>query len=120
MTFTVSVAFDATKSAHSQAKATATPTGIVEIFDSSSSLGVAPLVDGTATLSTDALAFSGDHRITASYSGDGNYSATQSLVFTQTVMNPTLVPSLSQWALALLSLVLGVSAVMGVRRSKMN
>lgn len=120
VTFSVSVAFDATKSAHSQAKATATPTGIVEIFDGSTSLGVATLVDGAATLSTEALAFSGNHSITAHYRGDSNYAATQSLVFTQTVMNPVPVPSLSQCALVLLSLVLGGFAAMGVRRTRMH
>lgn len=33
---------------------------------------------------------------------------------------PTAVPSLSQWTLALLTLVLGAFAAMGVRRSRMN
>ena len=118
VTFTVSVAFDATKSARSQSKAAAVPTGNVEIFDGSTSLGVAALTGGRATLSTQLLAFSGDHSITAHYSGDSNYAATQSLVFTQTVMSPAPVPTLNQWAQALLALVLAGLAVMGMRRSR--
>jgi hypothetical protein len=120
VTFTVSVAFDAAKSAQSQAKAAAVPTGTVEIFDGNTSLGVATLADGTATLSTEALAFSGNHSITAHYRGDSNYAATQSLVFTQTVMNPAPVPSLSQSALVLLSLVLGGFAAVGGRRKTVH
>ncbi|HWJ97244.1 MAG TPA: ice-binding family protein [Acidimicrobiales bacterium] len=47
-----------------------TPTGTVEFFDGTSSLGSATVVGGTATLSITTLT-PGDHTITAVYSGDG-------------------------------------------------
>ncbi|MEU8540307.1 Ig-like domain repeat protein [Streptomyces sp. NPDC048717] len=48
-----------------------TPTGTVEFFEGTTSLGTAPLgPDGTATLTTTDLAL-GSHHITAHYLGDG-------------------------------------------------
>lgn len=56
---------------------TGTPTGTVEFFDYSTSLGSEPLVAGTATMSISTLE-PGSHEITASYSGDGTLTASSS------------------------------------------
>ncbi|MGB9150862.1 MAG: Ig-like domain repeat protein, partial [Burkholderiales bacterium] len=63
----------------------AVPTGTVTFSDVTNSasvvtLGSAPLVNGVATLTTSALAF-GNHKITATYSGDANNKAATSDVF---------------------------------------
>ncbi|ULR89759.1 IPTL-CTERM sorting domain-containing protein [Comamonas sp. B21-038] len=122
VTFTVSVAFDPNKSAALQAKAAPVPTGTVEIMDGATSLGSAGLVNGVATITAVLPGTAVTHSLVANYSGDANYPAGQSEAFIQSIAAtaPTPVPSLSQWALALLSLVLGGFAAMGVRRSRMN
>ena len=61
------------------------PTGSVDFYDAGAFLGSAELIDGVATLSTDALG-AGDHNITATYSGDDNYGESDSDVYTQSVM----------------------------------
>lgn len=63
-----------------------TPTGTVQFVDSSSNtiLGTSPLVNGTATLMTSAVA-AGNHVITATYSGSSNFRAGPSTSLTQTV-----------------------------------
>ena len=69
-----------------QAPGAGVPTGTVEFFDGTTSLGTAPLVDGQASLTTTALA-RGTHEITAVYSGDGSFVASDSSAapLTQTV-----------------------------------
>ncbi|WP_281175964.1 beta strand repeat-containing protein [Edaphobacter aggregans] len=51
-----------------------TPTGTVSLFDNGNPLGTATLTNGTATYSTATLPL-GTHAITASYSGDVNFTA---------------------------------------------
>lgn len=63
-------------------------TGSVQFFDGLTSLGIATLSGGTASLPTSALT-AGSHSITAAYSGDGTYSSSTSAVLTQTVNDNT-------------------------------
>ena len=57
------------------AGSTGTPTGTVSFFDSSTLLGTTALSGGTASYVTSALAPGVTHTLTASYSGDGNFTA---------------------------------------------
>ncbi|WP_316785175.1 Ig-like domain repeat protein [Streptomyces sasae] len=61
-----------------------TPTGTVSFFDGATPLGSAPLVGGVATLTVSNLAV-GNHSLTATYSGSGDYNTSTSPVDTQTV-----------------------------------
>ena len=61
-------------------------TGTITFYDGSTSLGAASLNNGTALLSTSALA-AGTHSITAAYSGDPNDNASTSSALTQIVNN---------------------------------
>ena len=61
-----------------------TPTGNVDFRDGLDVLGSAPLSGGTATFSISTLS-AGSHPITASYSGDSNYSVSLSNVVVQVV-----------------------------------
>lgn len=64
------------------------PTGTVEFFEGSTSLGTAALEDGTASLTLSDLA-PGTHRITARYSGADGFSASDSEEpFTVTITAP--------------------------------
>jgi hypothetical protein len=60
-----------------------TVTGSVDFYDTTTGtdLGTAPVVNGTASLSTGALAV-GKHAITATYGGDGNFRASASAAAT--------------------------------------
>ena len=80
-TYGASVKFTATVT---QTSGTATPTGSITFKDGSNSLGTMPLSGGAAALSTSTLAV-GPHSITATYSGDSNYTGSTSSVLTQTV-----------------------------------
>jgi uncharacterized repeat protein (TIGR01451 family) len=63
----------------------ATATGTVTFMDGATSLGTVPLSGGQATLTTSSLAMGG-HSITATYSGDGNFTgSTGTLAGGQTV-----------------------------------
>jgi hypothetical protein len=81
---------------------TGTPTGSVEFFDYSTSLGSEPLAAGTAIMSISTLE-PGAHEITASYSGDSNLTASTSPVmwvsvflrFSQTTLIVAPEPSLT-------------------------
>lgn len=64
----------------------ATATGTVQFFDGSTSLGTATQSGGTASLSTSTLSV-GTHSITATYSGNSNFTGSTSSAITQTV-NP--------------------------------
>src|SRR5262249_39426968 len=66
-----------------------TPTGSVEFFDGATSLGVYQLSGGVASISTSALA-AGSHAISAVYSADPNFLASQGGL-TQTVAYATTV-----------------------------
>jgi Bacterial Ig-like domain (group 3)/FG-GAP-like repeat/FG-GAP repeat len=61
-----------------------TPTGNVTFTDGANSLGARPVSGGTATLTTAALGVD-SHSITASYSGDSNFSASSSNALMLTV-----------------------------------
>lgn len=121
VTFTISVAFDSSKSASMQ-KATPVPTGTIELADGNNSLGTVALVNGTATVSTTQLTTVGSHSIVASYSGDTNFPPEKSLAFTQEVVSAvvTPVPTLGQWALMLLSVVLAGFAATSLRRARLH
>ena len=118
VTFTVTVAFDATKNAALQAKAAPIPSGTVEITDGATVLGSATLNAGVATITTQQLVLVGDHQIVASYSGDANYPATQSSAFVQTVTARAVeqVPGLQPLAIALLGLVAAGIGALSLRR----
>ena len=62
----------------------ATATGTVQFFDGGLSLGTQAVSGGTAKLTTSTLAV-GTHNITATYSGDTNYSGSNSNTVSQTV-----------------------------------
>jgi Bacterial Ig-like domain (group 3) len=61
-----------------------TPTGNVDFRDGLTVIGSVPLSGGTATFNTSALS-AGSHPITASYSGDSNYSVSLSNMVVQVV-----------------------------------
>jgi Bacterial Ig-like domain (group 3) len=63
-------------------------TGTVQFFDGVNSLGTVALSGGNASLTTAALAV-GTHFITASYSGDTNFTSSTSSSLTQTVVAGT-------------------------------
>jgi hypothetical protein len=66
-----------------------TPTGSVTFSDSGTTLGTANLSGGIATLSSSTLA-AGSHSITATYSGDGNFTSVSSTAVSETVEDFTL------------------------------
>jgi hypothetical protein len=67
----------------------AAPTGAVQFFDGSTSLGTGTVgVAGTATLTTSALV-AGTHALTATYGGDAGYSGATSAAHAQTVQAAT-------------------------------
>ncbi len=67
-------------------------TGKVELFDGTTSLGIADLTGATATFSTAALT-QGDHSISATYKGDANFATSTSTGLTQTVLSGLRRPS---------------------------
>jgi YVTN family beta-propeller protein len=71
-----------------------TPSGSVTISDGSTTLGAASLSSGTAVFNT-ALLSAGNHRITAAYEGDSNFSASTSGALVQAVNQGTTVDSVS-------------------------
>ena len=80
--FGQSVTLTATLAAVSPA--TGTPSGTVQFFDGTQSLGTGTISDGVATITTSDLSVGSDS-ITAVYSGDTNFAGVTSSVFTQTV-----------------------------------
>jgi hypothetical protein len=57
---------------------TGTPTGTVTFFDGTTPLGTAALTHGVANFSTSTLASGATHSLTASYSGDTNFTLSDS------------------------------------------
>ena len=80
--FAGSVMFTATVTAASPAAGT--PTGTVTFLDGTTIIGTQTLTSGQAALSTSALS-SGTHVITASYSGDTNFTAATSAALAQAI-----------------------------------
>jgi uncharacterized repeat protein (TIGR01451 family) len=64
-----------------------TPTGTVQFFDGATPLGTGTLSGGTTTIAAPASVISsvGTHHITATYSGDGSFLVSTSVVFNQVV-----------------------------------
>ncbi len=95
----------------------ASPTGTVQFFDGAGALGPGAVNgSGVATLSTSALAV-GTHSITAVYVGDANNTGSTSPVVVQTVnaggpppgfSATRTIPTLSQFAVLLLSIMVGL------------
>jgi hypothetical protein len=67
---------------------TGMPTGTVTFLDGTTTLGTSTLSSGHATFTTSALS-GGTHSITASYSGDTNFTSSTSAVLSQTVTKAT-------------------------------
>ena len=76
------------------APARGTPTGTVTFLDGTTTLGTQTLTNGVAALSTSTLT-PGDHSITASYSGDTNFTAATSGALVQVVEGAVLTLSSS-------------------------
>jgi uncharacterized protein (UPF0548 family) len=74
-----------------------TPTGTVTFSDGSSTLGQATVSAGIATYSSASLAI-GAHSITASYSGDSNFTGSTSIALSQVVQKATTTTALSESA----------------------
>src|SRR5207245_525925 len=100
---------------------TIAPTGTVVFKDGATALGVVTLVNGSASLVTSALA-AGAHSLTASYSGDLEFSASTSAVRIQTVnpgqttttLTSTPNPSLAGQAVTLSTTVTAVAPAVGI------
>ena len=71
-----------------------TPTGTVTLMDGSTSIGTTSLSGGTAQFTIGGLSL-GSHSITATYSGDANFSGSTSSVLTEVVNQATTTTSLS-------------------------
>src|SRR5436309_108127 len=97
------------------------PTGTVTFKDGATTLGTVTLVNGTASLVTAALT-GGAHSLTASYSGDLEFSASTSAVRIQTVnpgqtsttLTSTPNPSLAGQAVTLSTTVTAVAPAVGI------
>jgi parallel beta-helix repeat protein len=97
-----------------------TPTGTVTFLDGVTTLGTGTLNgSGVATFTTSALTL-GSHSITASYGGDGSFSASTSSVVTQVVnandAEPNSIPAIGGTGLALLALLLAAGGTFALRR----
>ena len=68
---------------------TATPTGTVTFLNGTTAIGMASLVDGTATFDAGSSLPGGASSITAQYNGDSKFGASTSMPLTQTVLAPT-------------------------------
>jgi hypothetical protein len=78
------VTFMALISATVKSSAIGTPTGSVTFRDGNSTLATVTLQKGAASFQTSALS-AGTHKITAAYSGDGNFNPNVSAVLSQVV-----------------------------------
>lgn len=124
VSFTITVAMDLSQSSMLRSKATPIATGTVELFNGSDSLGIAQLDNGAAMITTSELTTAGEYPLQVSYSGDDNYEPVnaQEILLTQTVtavpVVATPVPTLGEWMLLMLSLVLAGFAMLQIRRNK--
>jgi DNA-binding beta-propeller fold protein YncE len=102
-----------------------TPTGSITFSDGSNPLGSVTLLNsgttGTATLSAANLT-GGDHLISATYAGNAySLSATASLhqvVNTAVANRPVMAPTLGQWNLFLLAVLVACGAAVGKKGEK--
>lgn len=90
------------------------PSGSVTFLDGNVSLGSALLSNGVASLSVSNLA-TGSHSLSASYAGDANNLASNSAAVSTTIASAPAdpdgdVPTLPEWAMLLLALLLGAQA----------
>lgn len=124
VTITAKVVASTSAQTSKAAKAAPTvPTGNMNFTDNGTPIGTVALdVNGVASLTVQSLTKEGVHTLVASYSGDTYFAAASSSALTQTVEPPvtppvaaTPVPTLGQWALMLLSLLL-MAAIVFVRR----
>lgn len=83
-----------TASLPTAAPGAAAPTGTVEFFSGTTSLGTAPVVNGVATLSTTKLPL-GSSAVTATYNGDANYLKATSAPVTASVTSTNTVVGLT-------------------------
>jgi hypothetical protein len=90
--FGQAVTFAATVSA--SGPGAGTPGGTVTFLDSAATLGVVSLSGGSASLTTSALTV-GNHTITASYSGESNFTGSTSAAITQTVNQDSSAPTVT-------------------------
>jgi large repetitive protein len=86
VTFTAAVAV--------AAPASGTPTGSVSFLDGGSTIGTAPLSSGTGSFATSTLA-PGNHTITASYGGNGNFNTSTGSLSQQVNQSYTITVSAS-------------------------
>lgn len=104
-----------------QLTASVTPggaTGNVTFYDGSQVIGNGAVVGGQASLS--ATLTSGNHSLSAVYSGDGTYASSMSSALAKTVSAncPRTVPTLSEWGAAGLALLMGSFALLTLRRRR--
>ena len=99
------------------------PTGTVQFRDGATLLGTATLSGGAATFTTSALTV-GSHPITAVYGGDTTNQGSTSNIVNQVVnavvvvTGGTPIPTLGEWAVALLALLMmATGAIVLARRS---
>jgi hypothetical protein len=115
-TFGQPVTFTATVSAGPPG--TGTPTGTVAFLIDSNPVGSPVLLDGAgmATLTISTLA-GGSHTITAIYSGDVNFTPSTGST-TVKVFPGAAVPTLTEWGMILLTVLLGISSVFYLRKRR--
>jgi plastocyanin len=84
------------------------PTGTVTFSEGALILGTGTLSGGIATLTISTLAL-GPHPLTATYNGDASFITSVSSIVVHRVVDtaPANIPTLSEWALLLLGLLLG-------------
>ena len=96
--------------------------GSVEFYDGTTLLGTRALSSGSASLSTDLSA--GAHTLSAKYLGDSSYAISASGNITKDVAtvcpSPVGIPTLTEWGMAALSLILAVAAFLGFNRKRVN
>jgi hypothetical protein len=94
-----------------------TPTGTVVFRDGGTTLGTVDLdAAGQATFTTSSLQL-GTHTITAEYLGDANFSGSVSPGLDQDVQfEPGAIPTLTEWGLALLMVLLGTVSALYLKR----
>jgi len=103
-----SVTFTATVTPQS---GSGSPTGTVSFLDGANSLGTVPLTSGTAAFTTSSLS-SGSHNVTATYSGDSNFSPSTSAAVPVTVSAPAKVNTSTALSLSATQITAGSSVTL--------